>query len=139
MSVYTPASFESAILTAFDGIWQKFTPVAYPNEPFDPTGLTKWARFSIQGDGASERIGGSNSTELFIRSGLITIQCFAKEKKSTDDLNTMIDLALSFLEVQKIAGVLFSDVSPPQEIGPDGPWFQVAVTARWRYFTKRAN
>ncbi len=143
MSNVTPLAFRDSIFTAFSAFWAGRTQIAAPNVAFDPAEIpedeTAWVRLYILGDVQGQsRLSRSVNPDHFARSGIFTIEVYVREDGDLDEAYTLADAALEFLESPGVAASNFSNVSTPQEFGPDGTWFQVTVSAAFVYWTDRA-
>lgn len=146
MSEILPAAFAASVFTAFDNVWQKRTPVDFPNaeRDFDPDQLPNdataaWARVFLLGDvDGEDKLAGNVNPRLYRERGRITIEIYTRVGFDTDRAYELAEIALSFLRANAVAETVFSDVSAPQEFGDDGTWYQVAVGAAWVYWTDRA-
>lgn len=140
MSFYTPLEFRNAMFTAFAEVWDDLCPVAYPNVEFKPQGLDRWARIVIDGNGEpQERWSGSTNPALFTQTGDVLIQCFIRQGQDTDGVYELVERAQAFVQRHRVPGVIWERGRAPEEIGDDGPWWQVAVRSGWRYFQTRAD
>lgn len=146
MSDVTPTIFRDAVFAAFDTFWADRTPVAYPNLEFDPDSAfptpgadDAWARLFLLGSAdGMERYSSSVLSNHWSRSGVLTLEAYGRQGGSTDRVYELADAFMQWLENPGVANTVFSEITQPQEVGPDGTWFQVVVTANWLYFTDRA-
>lgn len=146
MSDVTPLDFSNALRTAFNTFWAARTPIAWPNKDFDPArevgddADAAWVRFASVGDtDGNQRYSGSVDRAHFSRSGIATIEVYVRQQQTTDLAYTLANAALQFFEKPGVANALFGNISSPVEIGNDGTWFQLTVSANWTYFTDRAS
>jgi hypothetical protein len=143
MSNVTPLAFRDSLFTAFATFWAGRTQIAAPNVDFDPAEIpeneTAWVRLYILGavDGQS-RLSRSVNPDHFARSGIFTIEVYVRQGGDLDEAYALADAAMEFLESPGVAAANFSNLSPPQEFGPDGTWFQVVVSSAFVYWTDRA-
>lgn len=148
MSDVTPKAFRDDLLGSFDAFWtveQPTVPVAYPNLPFDPENAGEehdaaWVRLFIAGnpDEGQQRFSNSVARTQWHRSGKITIEIYVREGSSTDRAYDLASSVALWLENSGATYAMLSNISAPVEIGPDGTWFQVALSADWLYITDRA-
>ena len=143
MSNVTALEFRTALFTAFDTFWADRTQIAPPNVPFDPDkipeGDTAWVRLYILGaEGGQERLSQSVDPHHFSRSGIFTVEVYAREGADTDEAYELAEAAIEFLENPGVDASAVSNISSPRELGRDGAWFQVSVSASWVYWTDRA-
>lgn len=144
MSEVTATGFRDALFTAFDEFWADRTPVAWPNKPFDPQALGEddadaYVRPFILGDPDGQtRLSNSVARDHFIRAGQFTIELYSRMGQSTDRVYELAEAVLAWLANPGVTETIFSQISSPQEIGALGSWYQVNITANWRYFTDLA-
>lgn len=142
MSFYNdPSAFEKAVFGAFGIVWANLTQIDAPNVYFDPNNKSAYVKIRILGDpGPTPRYGGSTNIKIFNRRGLFQAQCFVPKDTGTVFVYSMVERALKFMEsVKPVDSVVFSEITAPEEVGIDGPWFQVAVSAQWSYFSQRPD
>jgi hypothetical protein len=143
MSEVTALEFRDRLFTAFDTFWAGRTLIAAPNVDFDPSKLpddaTAWVRLYILGSTEGQgRSSNSVSRNHWNRSGAFTIEVYVRQGGDLDEAYTLAEAAMEFLEKPDVADAWFTQITPPQEFGPDGAWFQVTVAASWVYWTDRA-
>jgi hypothetical protein len=143
MSNVTALDFRSSVFTAFAAFWADRTQIAAPNTNFDPAAIpeneTAWVRLYILGNAQGQtRLSRSVNPDHFARSGIFTIEVYVREGRDLDEAYTLAEAAMEFLESPGVAAANFSNISPPQEFGPDGTWFQVTISAAFVYWTDRA-
>lgn len=138
----TPLSFRDNLFTAFNTFWAARTPLAWPNETFDPgevfstpADTDAWTSVTILGDPDSETRRG---VQAFERAGSVTLMIHVRVGTLTDKLYTLTDAALEFFELHR-PDVKDAILGAPRsvELGPDGTWSIMEVTAPYRYFTNR--
>lgn len=144
MPEITPLQFSDNVKGAFRTFWAAagfdVTRVAWPGVAFDPKGLDEWVALVInhtpqgrQSIGSSVNVGGS-----FSQQGVIAIEIYTRQGRSLDRAYVIADSAILFLEQPRaIPNTRTFDLSGPLEIGPDGTWEQVNVTASFVYYTDR--
>ena len=148
MSDVTPKIFRDDVMDSFNTYWtgaHSDVPISFPNLPFDPEGVGEtetgaWVRLWIQGnvDDGQVRLSNSVASNHWRRSGKIAFEVYVREQSSTDlayDLASDVSL---WLENPGTTFGWFSNISAPVEVGPDGTWFQVSVSADWTYLSNRA-
>lgn len=148
MSNVTPEAFLDDLLGAFDTFWtaaNPTVPIAYPNRPFDPSdageGLdAAWIRVVLLGNESEgqQRFSNSVARTHWHRSGKITFEIYVREGNSTGRAYGLADSALLWLENTGATYAMVSNISAPVEVGPDGTWFQLSLSADWLYITDRA-
>ena len=143
MGQVTPAAFRDAVFTAFDTFWAKRTQGDFPNVDFDPDelpeGETAWVRLFFLGRSEGEtRFSHSVARNHFQEEGVLTIEVHVRQGEDTDQAYALALAAQQFMRKPGVANSHFFNVSTPEEIGPDGTWFQVNVSASWLYWTDEA-
>jgi len=148
MSDVTPRTFRDDLLGAFNTYWTALhsdVPIAFPNVVFDPEDVGEsdtgaWVRVAIVGSSEGGQIRYSNSVARnhWQRNGKITFEVYVREQASTDRIYDLVDDIALFLENPGSDFAVISNISAPVELGPDGTWFQVSLSADWLYFTDRA-
>lgn len=149
MSDVTPRAARDDLIGAFKTYWDasafSSVPLAYPNLPFDPEDAGEandaaWVRIFIVGDldAGQTRLSNSVARNHWIRSGTITFEVYVREGAATDRVYGLVDAIALWMEDPGLSFVFLNNMSAPVEIGPDGTWFQVSISADWRYFTDRA-
>ena len=138
----TPATFQDSILASFTTLWAGRTPIAHVNLPFDPdtafspkTNDDAYVRISFLNDSDGEQNRGSS---IFERRGVVTVQIYARAGQGSDVIQAHVDAVLGFMELNS-ADVKDGYINRPRviEIGSNGTWFEIDVTASWVYFTSR--
>ncbi len=145
MSYVSPLAIQNALLESFTTFWAARTPIAYPNSNFDPAALlgddleAAWVRVYLLGDVEPGQVRYSNSvaSDHFSRSMTITFEVYVRQNTSMDQPYTLIDNVLEYLQKPDVPNAIFTNISSPVEIGPDGVWFQVTVSADLLYYTDR--
>jgi hypothetical protein len=139
MSDITPLAFQDAFLDAFTTRWAAQTPIAYPNVSFDPAALTEWVRVYLLGDDEPGLTQYSNSvaSDHFSRTLTATFEVYVRMGTSLDRAYALIDVVLQFLQKPNVSNMIVTHIGSPREIGPDGTWFQVTVSANLLYYTDR--
>lgn len=148
MSNVTPAQWQEDVLTAFKTFMDAnhpTIPIAYPNRAFDIEDAGEaddaiWVRPYILGanDDGQIRFSNSVASNHYQRNGILTIEIYIRQQGSLSAAYAVANNILLFLENPGISNSVFNNISAPQEIGPDGSWFQLTVRADWLYFTDRA-
>jgi hypothetical protein len=143
VTVVTALDFRDNVFTAFDTFWADRTTIAAPNVVFNPAEIpdtdTAWVRLFILGEvEGQERLSNSVDPHHFSRTGTFTVEIYVREGSDLDEAYTLAEAVIEFLEKPDVADSAFRDISPPQEFGADGTWFQVSVSCSWVYWTDRA-
>lgn len=144
MSTVTALDFRNRLFTAFETFWAERTVIAVPNVAFDaecdvPAGDTAFVRLYILGD-ANGQVRNSNSVDRnhWSRPGKFTVEVYVRQGGDLDEAYALAEAAIEFLESPGVADAWLTQITPPQEIGPDGTWFLVTVGASFVYWTDRA-
>lgn len=145
MSYVSPLQFQNDFLSAFTTFWAARTPIAYPNVNFDPAEAVgsamdaAWVRVYLLGEVDPGQVRYSNSVQSdhFGRTLVVTFEVYVRQNTSLDQSYTLIDAVLEFLQKPDVPNMIITNTSSPVEIGPDGTWFQVTVSAGLLYYTDR--
>lgn len=129
---------------AFDTFWADRTPIAWPNQPFDPESIGEaegaaWVRPFLLGDVDGQRqLTRSTNPQHFERRGIFTLSIYVRQGsvQTTDQAYALGEAALQFVELPNVPNALFTDQGLV-EVGPDGTWWQLDASMRYRYFTDR--
>lgn len=136
-----PAQFRDNLFAAFATFWAGRTPVAYPNVQFRPETVAgdAWVELQLVGDDAGRtEIGSSEAGQPASFSGTLGISIYVRMGQGTDLAYDLAEAAVAFMEAPRnVPNTLLRDISAPQEIGPDGVWWQVNVTCTFVYFSDR--
>jgi hypothetical protein len=148
VSDITPKAFRDDLLGSFETFWtanNPTVPVAYPNLPFNSEDAGEasdaaWVRLFIAGtaEEGQRRFSSSIERTQWHRAGKLTIEIYVREGSSTDRAYDLASSVALWLENSGASYAILSNISAPVEIGPDGTWFQVALSADWLYITDRA-
>lgn len=144
MSEVSPLAFRNSLFVAFEAFWAGRTEIAVPNrEDFDPATLpagdTAYVRLFILGDGEGQtRLSNSVARNHYSNEGTFTVSVMVRQGGDLDEAYTLATAVGLFLENPGVADSFFRNLGPPIEVGPDGSWFEVDVSARWLYWTDRA-
>lgn len=149
MTQVNPKDFANTVYGSFRTYWTALhptVPVSYPNREFDPAeagvgDTSAWVRLYSLGDadGGNVRYSSSAHPALFGRSGILTIEVHARIGQGMDRAYDLAIDVLAWMEKPAMANVFLTGITGPTETGPDGTWFQVVHSARWRYFTDRPD
>jgi hypothetical protein len=112
-------------------IWQRVEPSGAQK----PKGTEAWARITVEHNEGGQATFGGPGNRLFDREGIVTVQVFTPQK--SDQGGTVLEalgaIARDAFEGRSTpSGVWFRDVRL-QEVGPDEPWWQLNVTAKFNY------
>lgn len=121
---------------AFETHWASRTEIDFQNQEFDPGELFStpgeddaWVRWSLVhavGAGGQATLG---QTPVYRRVAVATVQVFYRRFRGGGDPLGHIEHALLFFETATPPlGVWFRNVGP-NEVGPDGAWYQTNVLA----------
>lgn len=105
-------------------------PPSAPSEGQAPA----WARIQMRwADGDQISLGGNQGSSIFDRSGIITIQVFAPSGDGRVLSDQLTEIALNALEGKTTTSGVRIRRARHIDVGIDGPWFQVNVTANFEY------
>ena len=141
--------FQEDVLGTFKTYWEALhadVPIAYPGVEFNPAedvpedDDAAWLRIWIRGNAeqSQTRYSNSLSTNFWMRKGRITFEVYAREDNGATRAYALVNDASKWLENSGCAFAMFGNISAPVEVGPDGTWFQVSISADWSYLTDRA-
>ena len=115
--------------TAYDVDWPN---VRRPG-PALYDGQEPWARVSVDINDAEQRTMGQTGARRFTRQGNITVQVFVPAgERGLEEARLLCMVALNAFEGISLDGVRFVRVKP-KDVGPDGPWYQVNVSADFEF------
>lgn len=147
MSDVTPIAFRDDMLGAFRTFWlarNPTVPVAYPNLPFDPESAGEavdaaWIRITIQGNAApgQQRFSNSVARTHWHRNGTVAIEVYVREGGSTDRCYALANDVAQWMENPGMTYAMLRNLGSPVEIGPDGTWYQLSLSADWMYLSDR--
>ncbi len=139
MPVITDADFQDNVFTAFEAFWASRSTIAWPNVEFDPEVLAEYIEVQIVGDADGQiPVGPSTLQQTKRRTGLLAFSIFVRENTSLATAYARSEAVKGFLEsTRAISNTNFTGIGQ-QEVGPDGVFFQVNVTATYAYYTDRS-
>ena len=132
----TVAEVDDLILGAFAAEWGVTTPIAWPNDYFDPEAVADkgagWVRIALnEVDGDFAGLGTDNT----IRRGQVFVQIFVAEGSGSAALSALTEKAERWLATWPVNAVTMRTPSI-QHVGPDGAgWTQKNVVAEYVYRT----
>jgi hypothetical protein len=142
----TPTAFQDEIMNGFGTFWAARSQIASPNRVFDrekvPAGDDAFIEWTITGDGGSDgqtRYSHSVERNHFSRVGRIVFTASTRLHTGVDPAYALLDAVGHFLEAYKLANAIFTEIGSPLDLGHDGAWHQVSLTANWLYFTDRPS
>ena len=141
MSELTFLQARDESFNGFAAAWNGLTPIAAPNRVFNPEKVSgpSYTRLAFSSDlGGQQRLSTSVDRNHFIRSGTMEVGCYVKIGKDLDLAYTNCEVVMRWFEKPSLSTIMFFDLTPPQDFGEAGGWYQVAVAAQWRYLTDRA-
>lgn len=101
-------------------------------EPYDVNGdPVPWVRLNVRPGDAFQVSLGHNRT--FRHPGVVMVQIFTVAGTGTGLSNAIADEVAAALRGVTVDGVRFRATSPPQYVGPDGPWYQVNSVTNFEY------
>ncbi len=143
MPVSTIATARDAILLHFTTAWNAQTPpvplLLYTDKHQDLPDNASFARIRVQHNifsqvtvGGKKASGGSG--QRFRRFGIVTVQIFTVSGGGQVASDVFVDVALAAFEGQNTGAdkIEFRNARA-NEVGQDGPWFQVNVIAEFTY------
>ena len=137
----TPLSFRDSDFTSFSTFWAARTVIRWPNVPFDPQVDVPAADSAFVGVNLLGASGGEGrqGVKSFMREGSMTIQIYTRAGRSTDEVYSLANAVLEFFELRSTTKAEdgYFKAARSVEIGPDGTWYQLDVTADYIYFTNR--
>lgn len=93
-----------------------------------------WARLTIRHtSGSQATLAGADGRSRWRRNGVVTVQIFAPFGTGLSISDKLAMIALAAFEGQATASGVWFRNARLQEIGSDGPWFQVNVSAEFEY------
>lgn len=116
-----------AIINQFDTDWT-YTPIAWPNLQFDPSGLdpAEWVRITIV-PADSEQVSMGGPTNLHRQFGVVLLEIYIDQDSGARRSVELADLAINFFHSLSLAGITFR--SPDTEsIGVVDGWLQKNVS-----------
>lgn len=132
------ASYQDAydeIMDHFTTAWNAQTPpvplLLYTGKTGETPNEAPFARITVQHNESNQRsVGGNVGNRRFRRFGIVTVQVFALSGDGLQEAHRLANIANNAFEGQKtgLDRVTFRNCRI-NEIGEDGPWFQVNVVA----------
>lgn len=109
-------------------------PLLWEDKPEAPPDSGAWARVTLRhATGRQATLRGATGERRFRRTGTLTVQIFTPHGEGLTLNDTLSKIITDALEgVTTASGVIFRDVRP-NEIGPDGKWYQTNVLAGFEY------
>lgn len=124
------------ILTLFKTAWDAIGHDAiYENVAGDPpTTAAPWARVTVRHfPGGQASLSDDAGAKRWTRNGLITVQIFVPTGEGKAEAYALAKVVADAYEGKRTpSNVWFRNVRP-NEIGPDGAWFQLNVLAEFTY------
>lgn len=111
--------------------------IAWQDVPYDPPeDCASWARVSLKHSDSDIVTLGGTGNRVWRTEGRLWVQCFTKlggGRRSNDEMVEVV--------IDAFRGIALGVTSPrvrmydvkPQEVGPDGPWFQQSVSVFFQY------
>ena len=143
MPIATIAEARDEILLHFTMAWDAGTPpiptLFYDDKHKDPPDDASYARITLKHNlfrqvTVGGKISQGGSGQRFRRFGIVTVQVFTISGDGLASSDTLIQLALDAFEGENTGSdrIEFRNARA-NEIGQDGPWFQVNVIAEFDY------
>lgn len=118
------------ILSLFATAWGSETPIYYWDVAHNAPTSGSWVRVIVRHNlGSNDAI----TNRLFTRLGIVTVQLFTVFGQGLTENDRLTKIALDTFQGKATpGGVWFRNVRP-NEIGPDGHWFQTNILADFEY------
>ncbi len=138
MPIISDVQFRDNVFTAFTTFWAGRSTIAWPNVEFDPETVDEYIELQLIGDPAGQTpVGTSTFQQTKRRVGTVAFSIYVRENTSLDTAYARSEAVKEFLENPRaISNTTFTGIGQ-QEVGPDGVFFQVNVTAAYAYYTDR--
>ncbi len=144
MSTRDTTALRDKLVAGFTTFWGATTPVAKPNEIFDPASLgvadaAAYVRPVMQGNKPRALVASSVSSRgVFEAGGAFGVEVYVRINSGTSLAYQLADKALEWFERQDVADVLFRNIGPLEEIGATlGGWYQVNAVADFVWWPNR--
>ncbi len=139
MPVITDSDFRDNVFTAFEAFWASRSTIAWPNVEFNPEDLDEYIEVQLIGDPEGQLpVGTSIAQQTKRRRGTVAFSIYVRENTSLDTAYARSNAVKDFLSTTRaISNTNFTGIGQ-QEVGPDGVFFQVNVTASYAYYTDRS-
>lgn len=110
-------------------------PLLFEDLPGDPPKTaTPWARLSLRHEsGRQETLSNPLGNKLFERRGVLIVQVFAVRGKGLQSADRLAKVFMDAYEGKSTPGGVWFRNARYREVGPDGNWYQVNVTADFVY------
>jgi len=111
-------------------------PLVYDDMPTDGPPETKlpWARLTLRHNrGEQETLTNAIGQRLFGRDGLLTVQIFTPRGEGLTRAYQLAKVVADALEGKSTPNGVWFRAVRIREVGPDGGWFQLNVTADFEY------
>jgi hypothetical protein len=140
----TQVAFQDEIMNGFAAFWGERTQISSPNKEFDrekvPAADATFIEWSISGDpDGQQRFSHSVERNHFSRQGVIVFTANVRSLLRLKPALADLDQCLHFLEAYHLDNAIFRNIGTPVDLGNDGAWHQVSVSADWVYFTDRSS
>lgn len=132
----TYSEARAEIAEAFTTAWKNANPtfpIAY-EDAAAPGAFTPWARFSLRHNrGEQEALANPLGSRLFFRDGILLVQIFTPSGEGLTRSYDLAKVAADAFEGRKTPGGVWFRSVRIREVGPDGNWYQLNVTADFQY------
>lgn len=134
MTAVTISEARDAMLLAFKTAWADETPVAWQNVAFnaDASTVTEFVRASVSHNSGTQAGLGGVGSRTFRRGGIFTVQIFVAADKGTERGDELAQMVLELLQAATLGPAWLRDPTVV-EVGQDGKWWQVNVSATFQY------
>ncbi|MBX0289722.1 DUF4128 domain-containing protein [Hymenobacter sp. HSC-4F20] len=126
----------AAINRHFEAEWNKRTPAAYDDVPFDIPNGEPWVRLIVQHALGYQATVGAPGSNAFRREGLVTVQIFTpagngkiKAMQLADQVNPI------FQRIGRVAGIAFQDVRLNEVGNGSTGWYHINIKTEFEYDT----
>lgn len=131
--VTTQVARETVYQAFVDGIGLPVAQYTFANENFTPPPSLPWVRLSVQHQTGNQETLGAVGNRRFERAGQITMQIFVVKDDGLRDMDALIATCRGLFEGRTLTGPIRCTDADVQEIGNDGPWFQVNIDVNFAY------
>jgi hypothetical protein len=138
MPVATLVAARNLVMSHFKTLWDAQTPpvplLIYDDRHQDLPANAPFARIAMRHGPMDQRTFGNTGNRRFRRFGIITVQIFALANQGLATADLYAKVALDAFEGQNTAPdeIHFRNTRV-NEIGQDGPWFQINVISEFDY------
>jgi len=110
--------------------------IAWQDIVFDPPDTAaSWCRLSVMHNESDIVTLGGVGNRIWRTDGRVFVQIFTRSGKGREDSDALVEVAINAFRGKSIGTtpcVRFRDIKP-QEVGPDGAWYQQNVSVHFEY------